>query len=306
MSSTTNAVMPVMPVMPVIKEESVQSPKTVSISQTVSSSSDLVNSSQNTQNENKNKLRVNIGIPGNNFSGNFLISFVQSVYELWRSGNYDISIFQGHNKFSPHMRMNTLGLNVLRGKDQKPFDNKDYDVFVTVDPDVVFSSEQLMVLIESTKKHPVVSGYYKVLNGNTSAFSIVKDMSKEYFKNNGFYEYVKETELEPYVNRFQEYVKNSEKLKEESKENEIKPYSPEYIQASYVKLGFFACTKQVLDDMRYPYFNRDMQRMRGKEGVELLDMINDDMAFCKNIEDAGYDIMVNTLLRVGHENMIVL
>ncbi len=49
-----------------------------------------------------------------------------------------------------------------------------------------------------------------------------------------------------------------------------------------------------------------MQRMRGKEGIELLDMLNDDMAFCKNIEDAGYDIMVNTLLRVGHENMIVL
>ncbi len=246
-STTTVSTVSTVPTVPVIKEEIVQSPQNVSISQTAPSSS-IVNSSQNNQNnqnENKNKLRVNIGIPGNNFSGNFLISFVQSVYELWRSGNYDISIFQGHNKFSPHMRMNTLGLNVLRGKDQKPFDNKDYDVFVTIDPDVVFSPDQLMVLIESTKKHPVVSGYYKLLNGNNSAFSIVKDMSKEYFKNNGFYEYVKETELEPYVNRFQEYIKNAEKLKEESKESEIKPYSPEYIQASYVKLGFFACTKQV-------------------------------------------------------------
>lgn len=270
------------------------------MSSELSQSTSLVNDQKSEQ----KKLRVNIGIPGNKFSGNFMISIIQSIYELWRSGSYDVSIIQGHNNFSPHSRMNTLGLDILRGKDQKPFNNKDYDVFVTIDPDVVFSPDQLILLIESTKKHPVVSGYYKLANGTD--FSIVKEMSKEYFKNNGTYENVKEGDLEPYIKRFQEHIKNAEKLKEESKESEIKPYIPEYIQASLVKLGFFACTKQVLDDMRYPYFNCDIQRMRGKDGIELLDMCNDEMAFCKNVEDAGYDIMVNTLIRVGHENLIVM
>jgi hypothetical protein len=263
-------------------------------------------SSSNETETEKKKLRVNIGIPGNKFSGNFMTSIIQSVYELWRSGTYDISIIQGHNNFSPHARMNTLGLDVLRGKDQKPFNNKDYDVFVTIDPDVVFTPDQLVLLIESTKNHPVVSGYYKLASGKGDSFSVVKEMSKEYFKNNGTYEYIKESDLEPYIKRFQEHVKNVEKLKEESKESEIKPYAPEYIQSTLVKLGFFACTKQVLDDMKYPYFNRDLQRMRGKDGIELLDMCTDETAFCKNIEDAGYDIMVNTLIRVGHENTIVI
>lgn len=268
-------------------------------------SSSLINDEQKSeQKSEQKKLRVNIGIPGNKFSGNFMTSVIQSIYELWRSGTYDVSIIQGHNSFSPHSRMNTLGLDVLKGKDQKPFNNTEYDVFVTIDPDVVFSPEQLLLLIESTKKHPVVSGYYKLVNGKD--FSVVKEMSKEYFKNNGTYEYIKESDLEPYVTRFQEHVKNVQKLKEESKESEIKPYVPEYIQSAQVKLGFFACTKQVLDDMKYPYFNCDVQRMRGKDGVELLDLCNDEVAFCKNVEEAGYDIMVNTLLRVGHENVIVM
>lgn len=260
---------------------------------------------QNNDNSEKKKIRVNIGIPGDNFSGNFLISFVQTIYELWRC-NYDVNIFQGNDTFSSQMRMNTLGLNVLRGKDQKPFNNKDYDVFVTIDPKIIFSPEQLIILIESTKKYPVVSGYYKILNNNKPSFSIVKDMNKEYFRNNGFYEHLQDSDLEPYVTKFQEHIKNVEKLKEESKEDEIKPYFPEYIKASYVKLGFFACRKEVLDDMKYPYFNRELQRLRGKDGVELLDIYSDELAFCKNIEDAGYDIMVNTLLRVGNENKIIL
>ena len=48
------------------------------------------------------------------------------------------------------------------------------------------------------------------------------------------------------------------------------------------------------------------QRIRGKDGVELVDMCSEDVAFCKNIEDAGFDIMLNTRLRVGHEKSVVL
>ena len=86
------------------------------MSSELSQSTSLVNDQKSEQ----KKLRVNIGIPGNKFSGNFMISIIQSIYELWRSGSYDVSIIQGHNNFSPHSRMNTLGSDILRGKDQKP------------------------------------------------------------------------------------------------------------------------------------------------------------------------------------------
>jgi hypothetical protein len=46
--------------------------------------------------------------------------------------------------------------------------------------------------------------------------------------------------------------------------------------------------------------------MRTKDGLELVDMCSEDVALCKNIEDAGFDIMVNTRLRVGHEKNVIL
>ena len=40
--------------------------------------------------------------------------------------------------------MQTLGLDVLRGVQQKPFNNLDFDVWVTIDSDVIFSPQQLI------------------------------------------------------------------------------------------------------------------------------------------------------------------
>ena len=40
--------------------------------------------------------------------------------------------------------------------------------------------------------------------------------------------------------------------------------------------------------------------------VVLNDIMSEDVAFCKNIQKAGYDIMLKATLRVGHEKKIVL
>jgi hypothetical protein len=66
-----------------------------------------------------------------------------------------------YSSFVPFARMKTLGLDVLRGSEQKPFDgNVNYDVWVTIDSDMFFIPEQIIELIEDTDKHPVVSGVY--------------------------------------------------------------------------------------------------------------------------------------------------
>jgi hypothetical protein len=45
-------------------------------------------------------------------------------------------------------RMKTLGLDVLRGADQKPFGGQvDYDVWLTIDSDIVFTPEQIVELL---------------------------------------------------------------------------------------------------------------------------------------------------------------
>jgi hypothetical protein len=58
--------------------------------------------------------------------------------------------------------------------------------------------------------------------------------------------------------------------------------------------------------MTYPYFSYPLQTMTTEDGTVLEDMCSEDVAFCKNLKDAGYDVMVNTQLVVGHEKMLVI
>lgn len=249
------------------------------------------------------KLRVIVGLPGDHFSQSFLLAWTETIHALINTGRYEIIVSPGKSSFVSFARMHTLGLNVLRGKNQKPFNGEAYDVFLTIDSDVVFSPVQVVELIECTKIHPVVAGYYMM--ANNKQFAVVKDWNKEFFIKNGTFEFLEPKDVEPYVTRFQAELEQRKKDLEEKKE--LGSLSqPEFIKVSYAGLGFFACRKEVLDALQYPYFNRDLQRMRTKEGVELVDMCSEDVAFCKNIEDAGFDIMLNTRLRVGHEKPIVL
>lgn len=249
------------------------------------------------------KKRVIIALPGNTFSQAFLLSWTETLVALLNSGRYDVVVSPGKSSFVSFARMQTLGLDVLRGKNQKPFNGSEYDVFLSIDSDIVFSPSQIIELIECTAVHPVVSGYYMM--ANNKHFAVVKEWNKEHFLANGSFAFLEPTDMEPYMKRFSEEL-TARKKAEEAKE-EVKPLSPpEFLQVSYVGMGFFACRKEVLDSLSYPYFNRELQRMRTKDGLELVDMCSEDVALCKNIEDAGFDIMVNTRLRVGHEKSVIL
>jgi hypothetical protein len=249
------------------------------------------------------KLKVIIGLPGDHFTQAFLLAWTNTIYTLMQSNRYEIKISPGKSSFVSFARMQTLGLDVLRGKNQKAFHKEDYDVFVSIDSDVVYSPIQLIELIECTKMHPVVSGYYMMQNNKD--FAVVKDWNKSYFAENGTFKFLGPKDVEEDMKKFNEELQERKKAEEEKKEPG--PLStPTFMKVSYVGLGFFACRKEVLEELSYPFFNRDLQRMRGKDGVELVDMCSEDVAFCKNIEDAGFDIMLNTRLRVGHEKNVIL
>jgi hypothetical protein len=75
---------------------------------------------------------------------------------------------------------------------------------------------------------------------------------------------------------------------------------------AYTGLGMFACRREVLEALRYPYFDAPLQEITTQEGVVLRDICSEDVAFCKNIETAGYTVMLHTGLRVGHEKMLII
>jgi len=186
---------------------------------------------------------------------------------------YDFMVTNEYSSFVTFSRMKTLGLDVLRGADQKPFGGQvEYDVWLTIDSDIVFTPEQVIELLEDTKKYPVVSGLYRMQDMKHMA--CVKEWNTDYFKKTGSFEFMKADELER---------------------------EDKYISVAYNGMGFFACRREVLEKMKYPYFSYPLIEFDG-----LKDMCSEDVAFCKNLKDIGFDVTVNTTLRVGHEKTLVI
>jgi len=228
------------------------------------------------------KKKIIFGLPGDTFSSKFLLSWTATINALWESKKYDIIVSTGVSSYVTFARMQTLGLDVMRGISQKPFDNMDFDVWITIDSDVIFTPQQVMDLIESTEVHPVVSGMYRM--SNLTSYAIVKDWDTEYFAKNGTFKFITPDEVTQW--------KTETSLK--------------YMPVNYTGMGFFAMTRDVLRKMSYPYFNADLQEIITDEGKILRDLCSEDVAFCKNIQKLGIPIVINTDIRVGHNKLIVI
>jgi len=228
------------------------------------------------------KKKIVFGLPGDNFSSKFLLSWTATINALWESKKYDIVVSTGVSSFVTFARMQTLGLDVMRGIGQKPFDNMDFDVWLTIDSDIIFTPQQIIELIESTEQHPVVSGMYRM--SNLTSFTIVKDWDTEYFAKNGTFKFLTPEDVTKW--------KTETNLK--------------YLPVHYTGLGFFAITKEVLRKMTYPYFNSEIQEIITDDGKILRDICSEDVSFCKNILKLGIPIVINTDIRVGHNKLIVI
>lgn len=245
---------------------------------------------------NENRTRVVISLPGDSFNQSFIKSWTETLNALSGSNRYEVIVSTGKSF------LQTLGVDVLRGKKQRPFNGYQYDVFVTIGSDIVYSSAQVMELIECTKVYPVVSGYY--MSEDNNHFEVVSNCDKEFFRKNGSFRFLTAKDLEPHVDQIRKQIEQRKKDIEEKKE--LKPITPDFIKVSYTGMGFFACRKEVLDNLQYPYLDHELQHISSTDNLEIVEMCSKEMAFCKNIEKAGYDIMLHTSLRVGHETVVIL
>lgn len=220
--------------------------------------------------------RVIIALPGNQFSGEFLKNWTRAFVYLQNKG-YELTLINEYSSFVPFTRMKTLGLNTLRGSEQKPFNGLEFDVWVTIDSDIFFIPEQLEELIRDTDIHPVVSGIYRMTD--MKHYAAVKSWDVDYFKKYGSFKFMRVEDLEG---------------------------APKHIKVAYNGMGFMAVTREALESLKYPYFHRELQEFELADGTIIKEMCSEDVSFCKNLQDAGYDIIVNTNLKVGHEKCLVI
>ena len=232
------------------------------------------------------RVRVMLSLPGRSFSATFVRSLVTTVGALMGSDRYEVTLSFGYSSMVHFARMKTMGLDVLRGADQKPFGgSSEYDVWVTLDSDVVWAPQQFADLVEATRRHPVVSGAYRMEGG--THFSFVREWDHEHFARHGSFEFASVEDLRSWVTAAREA-------------------GDPFVPVAYCGMGFFAARREVLEAMRYPYFDAPLMEMRGEDGRLLRDLCSEDVAFCKNVRAAGFDVVVKVDLVVGHEKMVVL
>ena len=75
-----------------------------------------------------------------------------------------------------------------------------------------------------------------------------------------------------------------------------------YVPIEYAGMGWMLIKKGVIEKIKYPWFFRGTEEF----APGIVDMVSEDVAFCKNIKEAGYKIMLDTKIHVGHIKTVVI
>jgi len=222
-------------------------------------------------------------LPGRGVSYIYLKNFVQLCFDMVQNG-MSIQISQDYSSMVNFARCKVLGANVLRGPNQIPWDGKlEYDYQLWIDSDIVFDTNKFWQLCdlalpaEGTEERPISAGWYATEDGQTT--SVAHWLEEDDFRKNGG-------------------VMNHETVESISKRR--KPFTVDYTGFGWVmiKNGVFEDEK-----MTYPWFAPKMQQF---ESGAVQDMCGEDVSFCLDAIDAGYDIWCDPRIRVGHEKTRVI
>jgi hypothetical protein len=266
-------------------------------------------------------------LPGRGVSYTYLKNFVQLCFDIVQNGG-GIQISQDYSSMVNFARCKCLGANVLRGPNQLPWDGKlEYDWQLWIDSDIVFSTEKFwqlvlnstpkeavsyqdvlqplknekgepvldeegnerttvvgqQLVVDESKTRPIVSGWYCTEDGRTT--SVAHWLDEEDFSNNGG-------------------VMNHETL--DSIQKRSKPFT-----VDYAGFGWLLIQKGVFEDfdekgnkkMPYPWFAPKMQVF---ESGTVQDMCGEDVSFCLDAKEAGYEIWCDPRIRVGHEKTRII
>lgn len=73
------------------------------------------------------------------------------------------------------------------------------------------------------------------------------------------------------------------------------------IEVAWTGLGFMLIKKGVIESLGYPWFRPQMFRKNG-----FTKMIYEDLGFCLRLKKKGYNIYVDTKVKLGHEKKVVI
>ena len=133
------------------------------------------------------------------------------------------------------------------------------------------------LVVDPTKERQICGGWYCTEDGQTT--SVAHWLEEDDFRNNGG-------------------VMNHETL--ESIQKRRKPFTVDYTGFGWllIKHGVFEHP-----EMPYPWFAPKMQVF---ESGEVQDMCGEDVSFCLDAKEAGFEIWCDPRVRVGHEKSRII
>jgi len=229
-------------------------------------------------------------LPGRGVSYTYLKNFVQLCFDMVQN-NMSIQISQDYSSMVNFARCKCLGANVLRGKDQIPWDGKlNYDYQLWIDSDIVFDTNKFWQLcdlaspaeaqnedgsIDDDKCRKITAGWYATEDGKTT--SVAHWLDEEDFRKNGG-------------------VMNHETVESISKRK--KPFT-----VDYTGFGWVMIKHGVFEQLPYPWFAPKMQVF---ESGNVQDMCGEDVSFCLDAKEEGWEIWCDPRIRVGHEKTRII
>lgn len=215
-------------------------------------------------------MKLIICLPGNNFSGNWLDSFL-AFYNWCIKNKITVMISRRESCNIYYVRNMCLGGDSTKGESQKPFQGSiDYDYMLWVDSDNVFSIEDFLKLYNLNKE--IASGLYLTQNGKN--FATVKDWDEEFYKKHGAFEFLT-----------LENVKNNK----------------EPFVVDYTGFGFILIKRGVFEKLQYPWF-----RPIWKKFGNINEFTMEDVSFCHLVRELGMKVWVHPEVIVKHEKKFLI
>lgn len=215
-------------------------------------------------------MKIVFCMPGRTYSREFLLSWSDLLMQASARG-HQIMISQQYSSVVHFARAKCLGGDVLKGPDQKPFQGQvDYDVMFWIDSDIVFKPEDVFKILESP--HDVTAGLYMM--EDLQNFAVVREWNEDMFIKNGTFKFLRPDDIEG---------------------------AAQYMPVAYAGMGWMAIRKGVVEDLKYPWFWSDLQKIGS-----LVDMNSEDVAFCRALNASGHQVHVDTTVRVGHQKLMLI
>jgi hypothetical protein len=232
-----------------------------------------ISSLQKSNNEINEKQKVIVFcVPGRQFNSRFLLNWSELLLKCLVN-NYRPILCQENDRDIFIQRNKCLGGNILKdNSDQKPFQGElEYDYLVWIDPNVIFTYDDLTKLLNS--KYDVTSGVY-ILNNLNNITNVVHKFDYDFYKKNGTFNFL-----------VQDNIINLEKI------------NNRYFEAEIVDLGWVCMKKGIAEKIQYPWFephnNKD----------ESVNLFTDSYSYCKKLKNEGIKIMVDSNIKMNYSEL---